>query len=74
MQYRCYRLKDPTLAISDTQGKQTMLTVPAGSVVTVDHPATESSDMFDVVWNGRHVLMFGRDLSVRGEMVSSVTR
>ena len=68
MVHGSYRMKDPTLAISEADGSKKMLTVPAGTVITVDHPTGEP-DLVDVLWNGRHVLMFATDLKLRGEMV-----
>jgi hypothetical protein len=64
-----YRIKDPTVAISDRSGKKTIMTVPAGSVVVVEQPKTDEMEMLDVLWNGRHVLMFARDLRARGEVL-----
>ena len=69
MKHRSYLIKDTTLAFSDDEGKKTLLTVPVGSVVTVERPAAGSAGMFDVLWNGRRVLMFARDLHMRGERI-----
>ena len=69
MKHRSYLIKDTTLAFSDDEGKKTMLTISVGSVVTVGRPAAQSAGMFNVLWNGRHLLMFARDLHVRGEKI-----
>jgi len=62
-----YRIKDPTLAVVESDGKKTMVTVPAGSIVTLEDQTIGATQMVDVQWNGSRVLMFAQDLRVRGE-------
>jgi hypothetical protein len=64
-----YRIKDPTLGIVDIDGRSSMLTVPVGSIVTVEHTAAESP-LQRVEWDGRTMMMFTRDLRTRAELIS----
>ena len=48
-----------------------MLTVPAGSVVTVERTGAEGAGMLDVIWNNRRIMMFAQDLRTRGELIPS---
>ncbi len=65
-----YRMKDPTLAVVDTNGNRTMITIPAGSVVVVESETANSMQMVDVECEGRRALMFAQDLRTRGEILN----
>ena len=69
MPARCYRITDPTLGIIDVEGRSAMLTVPAGSIVTIEEPLSESPTQ-SVEWDGLTMTMFTLDLHTRAELVS----
>jgi hypothetical protein len=66
-----YRMKDPTLAVVDTDGKRIMVTIPAGSLVVAEDQQLNQFQMVAVECEGARVLMFAQDLQSRGEIVNS---
>lgn len=64
-----YRIKDPTVAVENREGQRTLITIPADSVVEAARGENKDS-MVDVLWNGRDLLMFERDLRTRAELIT----
>jgi hypothetical protein len=44
-----------------------MVPVPVDAIVTVFEDLRDEDRLIDVVWEGKHYLMFSRDLRDRGE-------
>jgi hypothetical protein len=61
-----FQLTTSTLALDTIEGKRVAVSVPAETVVKVVSGPSEGSELVDVLWEGRMVLMFGIDLDVRG--------
>jgi hypothetical protein len=74
-----YRLREPTLALFDEDGRHVVRTVPAGATVALDRETgttvIDERDRFDsqrmvgVLWNGTRLMMFTQDLRSRAELV-----
>ena len=62
-----YRLKTPTLALLEEEGRHVAHTVPSGAIVVLDRAPTDGEKLVEVVWDGRRVMMFAQDLRSRGE-------
>ena len=64
---RKYRLKSPTMAVErgGTDGRMQLATVPAGALLTIVGEAQQSG-LIDVLFEGRIVAMFLRDIEDRG--------
>ncbi len=68
MQIGRYHVKSPTVALFlKDNGLLGTQMVSAGTVVTVDGSGPEDDKLIDVVWDGRKVMMFTRDLQSRAE-------
>lgn len=65
-----YQLKSPTMAVErgGTDGRMQFVTVPAGSLVQITGDP-QRSGLVDVVFKGRIVAMFLRDIEDRGERI-----
>ncbi len=64
-----YRITDSTIAIFEEEGKYVARTVASGTVVEVCNDAIDGDRLVDVIWKGREVMMFTRDLRSRAEPV-----
>ena len=62
-----YRLKTPTLALVEEEGRHVAHTVPGGAIVVLDRKAGDGEKLVEVVWDGKRVMMFAQDLRSRGE-------
>jgi hypothetical protein len=62
-----FRISSPTVAIDGTETK--ILHMSVGCEVTVVGETSDSNQLVGVMWNGRAVLMFARDLVERGERI-----
>jgi hypothetical protein len=71
MQQESFRITDPTLAILAQDGRDTPVTVPAGSIIVADQAALTGNHLIDVLWNGQHILMFSLDLRTRAELLTT---
>ena len=58
-----FELRKPTAAIDIFEGKRVAVTIPDGAIVKV---VSASSELVDVLWEGRTVAMFATDVSERG--------
>lgn len=65
------RITQSTIALADTGGKRTMVTVPSGSIVTVLPPLAEDEKFISVLWGDRPVEMFAIDAFTRGTKIGS---
>ena len=66
-----YRLRKDTRAVTSTAGNPSILTIPAGSIVTANGEPSSKTRMIDVIWGERTVSMFWLDLKKRGDLVRS---
>jgi hypothetical protein len=62
-----YRLKTPTLALLEDDGRHVARTVPAGAVV-VANGASDDDKLIEVQWDGQKLMMFVQDLRSRAEL------
>jgi hypothetical protein len=67
LQGRSYRLREETRAIGSMDGKQDILSVPAGSIVTVIEESPKEPAMLLIAWGDKTVKMFRVDLIRRGD-------
>ena len=69
MQIGRYHVRSPTVALFfKDDGLLGVQMVSAGAVVTVNGSGLEDDQLIDVVWDGRKVMMFTRDLQSRAEL------
>ena len=57
-----YRLKQPILALFESDGSHQSATVPAGTVVYLGGKKFNGDRLMEVTWDGRTVMMFTEDL------------
>jgi len=62
-----YRIKNPTVALVEEDGRHVAHMVPAGSIITTDGAAFDGEKLINVVWDGKTVMMFAQDLRSRAE-------
>ncbi len=62
-----YRLKTPTLALLQDDGRQVARTVPAGAIVVVDG-TLDGDKLVEVQWDGQKLMMFVQDLQSRADL------
>jgi hypothetical protein len=66
-----YQLREAIVAVSrDPDGHTRVITLAAGSVLTVKNMALESG-LVDAEWNGRAVSVFVQDVKARADLVKS---
>jgi hypothetical protein len=69
MQSGRYHVKSPTIAIFDDEnGVLAVRMVPAGAIITIEGPGAENDRLIDVMWDGKRVMMFTRDLKSRAQL------
>ena len=73
MQGRSYRLREETRAVSRIDGETDILSVPAGSIVTVTEESPRESGMIVVALGDKTVKMFRVDLLRRGDPVKNTS-
>jgi hypothetical protein len=64
-----YRIKSPTIALFEEDGRHVADTVPIGAIVEIDSEMFDGNKLVTVAWDGRHVMMFTQDLRSRGEAI-----
>ena len=64
-----YRIKSSTLALFPVDGHYEPLTVPAGSIVTINDGLLNENKLVEVTLRGKTVRMFAQDVRSRGEEV-----
>lgn len=62
-----YRLNTPAMGILNINGCGLAVTIPAGTVLTVDNASPDSSNYVNVHWSGKSGRMFEIDLKERAE-------
>jgi hypothetical protein len=69
MQSGRYHIKSPTVALFyKDNGLLAVRMVPEGSVIIVDGGGSDDDRLIDVIWDGRKVMMFTRDLLSRADL------
>ena len=66
MRNQCYRINLNTSAVVTVDGRQKLVTIPAGSIVTVEDNPSRDTGLVAVKWEGQVLKMFAVDLSTRG--------
>lgn len=70
MQGETYRIDSPILAIlSRLDGKRLPISIPKGSIVTVESGPLNGNRMVEVNWDGDILLAFTKDLKESGTLV-----
>ena len=64
-----FRIKTPTLAICEIEGRRETRYVPSGDIVTVVNGPLDGMRLVDVEWNGAAAMMFTIDLRERAELI-----
>ena len=64
-----FRIKTPTLAICERQGRRETMYVPTGDIVVVVNGPLDGTRLVDVEWNGAKVMMFTIDLRERADLI-----
>jgi hypothetical protein len=64
-----FRLKRATLCV--LTATRLVEYVPEGAIVVIHVASPDTDQMVDVIWEGRRVLMFARDLDDQGEEVKT---
>jgi hypothetical protein len=62
-----YGIRSSTIAIHCFDGQRTVVAVPSDAIVTSSEDLGEGDRLIDVLWEGKHYLMFSQDLRDRGE-------
>jgi hypothetical protein len=65
-----FELSVPTLALDTVDGKRVAVTIPGGDIIKVVSGPRHGDRMVDVLWEGRVVVMFESDVSVRGTEIT----
>jgi hypothetical protein len=69
-----YRIKQPTIALFQEDGRHIAHTVPAGAFISVDSDAFDGKKLVDVTWNDKKVMMFAQDVRSRAERVNQASK
>jgi len=65
----CYRLRQPTCAVTQEDGPPQLLTIPGNAILTVVKRFRKNGhNMLTVEWCGSKVSIFEVDLERRGEL------
>jgi len=64
-----FRLSDRVLALERPTGDTRAFYIERGETITVKHLPGDGDLLIDVVWSGRTVMMFRRELLEQGERV-----
>jgi hypothetical protein len=65
-----YRIIRDTNAVITVDGKQKLVTIPAGSVVTVTEVPSQDTGLVAVEWESRVVKVFAVDMKDRSALVT----
>jgi hypothetical protein len=65
-----YRITSSTMALFPLEGLYAALTVPKGSIVTIDDSLLKENKLVEVTLQGKAVRMFAQDVRARGEEVA----
>jgi hypothetical protein len=61
------QLLKPTLGVVIRTGAAVI--VPAGQIVAILTPTVDERETVDVIWSGKHLMMFVRDLEERTQSI-----
>ena len=67
MPMETFRIKTPTIALFQEDGRQVAHMVPEGATVTVKREKGNEDKFVEVIWDEKKVLMSTRDIRARGE-------
>jgi hypothetical protein len=65
-----YRIKEPTIAMFHDEECGIARKISAGTIVEVPAGSLDGNKLVEVIWDGRHVLMFTQDLKTRAEEIA----
>jgi hypothetical protein len=65
-----YRIKNPTVALFEEEGRHVAHMVPAGAIINTNGAAFDGEKLVNVEWEGKTVMMFAQDLRSRAEPTS----
>jgi hypothetical protein len=69
---KSFQLKSDILGIKQLGSVDRAFTIPSGSVIQVtNYPCSNDHRMAEAFWDGRSVLVFGRDVQLRAEEIES---
>ena len=71
---RQFRILSPALALDETNGRRTSITLPEGAIVAVIDGPKPDVPLVRVVWGKYWLLMYAQDLMKRGEQIISSDR
>ena len=67
-----YRMSSATIALFLEEGREVAHMIPANSVVTVDSKVIDDgNEWVEVLWAEKKVMMFNRDIRIRGEKLQA---
>ena len=69
MPFGLYRIKVPTIALFEEDGRHIARTVPPGAFIAVNREAFAGAKLVNVTWDDKTVMMFRQDLLSRSEWV-----
>jgi hypothetical protein len=64
-----FRLKSPTLALLEEEGRHVARTIPADAIVAVESVTFDGNKLVGVMWDGTRLMMFAQDLRSRAEPI-----
>ena len=64
-----YRIKNPTIALFEQDGRHVAEMLPTGAIVEIRSETFDGDKLVNVVWEAKDVMMFTQDLRRRGELV-----
>jgi hypothetical protein len=69
-----YRITAPTVALIEESGRRVADLIPKGSIIEVHGEPLNTTDLVDVLWSEKVVLMFYQDLLARTEPMKGRAR
>ena len=69
-----FRLATDVVAIEPFENRMRAVLIPSGNVVQVTkYPCPADDRMADVLWDGKPVVVFGRDLHERAQEITAMS-
>ena len=69
MPHGSYHLNADTIGILSENQRGVAVTIPCNAIVTVVNGPLDSNGMVEVMWDGKVVMLFVKDLRERGELM-----
>ena len=66
-----YRIKSPTIALFEEDGRHVAHMVPANAIIELDAETFNGNKLIEVVWAEKKVMMFTQDIRSRGMRIAS---